>query len=142
MKILIRSAVSAGLLLTIGSCSSNSTSTSTTKPVTSTVSSGATNGSTAASGAATVAPTGTPQEQVIEQTLAYAKTAGLAIEEACLRTAVAKLSDADAKLIAATGPEDTPTGLSEAGVEVGNEVVKCISLSENFVAPTTPVTTG
>ena len=142
MKILIRSAAAAGLLLTIASCSSSSTSTSTTKPVTTTVSTGATAGSTAASSATTVAPTGSPQDQVIEQTLAYAKTADLAVDEACLRTAVAKLSDADAKLIAATGPEDTPDGLSEAGVEVGTEVVTCISLSENSVAPTTPVATG
>jgi hypothetical protein len=96
MPKIMSGAMAAGLLLSVAACSSSSKS----------------------------GGLGASQQAVLAQTEAEAKAAGATVDVACLTAVVAKMSDADAKLIIAAGPNGNPT-LSAAGEALGPEAAKC-----------------
>lgn len=138
MNKIMKGTFALGLMLAAASCGSSSKSSTTTTAgsVAVTATTGASTTGTTAGAAADVSGLTPTQAQVYTMNLADAASAGVNLDPACFKTAVAKLSEADAKLIVAAGPGGTPT-LSPAGEAIGKEAAACATASTSGTTPAT-----
>ena len=127
MKTFYRSAFALGLLFTAASCSSDSKSSDKTT-VAATADSGDSTAMTTA--ASTGSNGGSLQDQVADQALEASAEAGITFDEACLRTAVAALTDADAQAILDAGVTGDPD-VSPAGDAVATAIGACAQTPES-----------
>jgi len=153
MRILTNSVLAVGLLLTVASCGSDKKSSDTTTASADTATGDTTTDETmtdetmtdetAGGVTLTVDPAGLPADLSAAQAAAVTKTVtaaaalGVTIDPVCLSAVVAKMSDADAQLIADAEVGEDPA-LSPEGAALEGEAQACAT----GVAGATDTTTG
>ncbi|WP_133867144.1 hypothetical protein [Ilumatobacter fluminis] len=82
----------------------------------------------------------TPQDAVadmmmsaLEESMADGELDGVAIDEACVRRVLGGLSDEDAQLILAAGPDDDPEGLSTDAEEIATSMLDCVDIDPGAI---------
>ncbi len=136
MKKLMTGTFAIGLMLAAASCGSSAATTSSASATT-TEGTGAAGSGAAATGALT--PT---QTKVVSDGIASAAKSGVTLDEACFKAVVAQLTEADAQLIVAAGPNGSPK-LSPAGEALGVKATACAkNASTTTGAPSGDTTPG
>ena len=136
MKKLMTGTFAIGLMLAAASCGSSAATTS-SAGATTTAGTGAAGTVAAATGSLT--PT---QTKVVSDGIASAAESGVTLDQACFKAVVAQLTEADAQLIVAAGPNGSPK-LSAAGEALGVKAAACAKdASATTVAASGDTTAG